>query len=452
MSRERLFEASTILMESLWYFAFASAFVAWFGDGDGPPFWPVLLAAAGGFYLLRLLGHLGMPLDFMRLLALAISSLCLYAILRLVYIDDLYLWDLSWLKAFVEHPGQTKEEVAQGSFLICALWLRWAIQSQSTISLNTVIGSFSIGFVAVVFGALIDIPDSISTASDEVMVPFFAVGLITMAFFRIGGASSDATRMPMDRTWVIASLGVVALLVLLAAPAWLVGGVNADPVFEPIGHAVGWVVDGIINVLAVPVGAFFRLMGWLVRTLIGDALPEQQQQQNENTEPPEPEEGNNRFRIPLLFIGRTIVGLLLVALLALIVWFVISRLGRGNRDRSEVRESVWHEGSLFEDMGDLLGQLFGRRRRRAVQPPELAADLLAVRRLYLDVLESAEDRGLERPQAKTPLEFAPPLAEHFHSGTPREVTRAFTRARYGLKGLPPEELERLRKAWRETSH
>jgi hypothetical protein len=116
----------------------------------------------------------------------------------------------------------------------------------------------------------------------------------------------------------------------------------------------------------------------------------------------------------------------------------------------DLRESVWHEGSFFEDVGDLLGKLFARKGRRTAPTPDLSPELLEVRRLYLEVLERAEDRGLERPPAKTPLEFAPPLSQHFHSTMPDRVSRAFTRARYGLKAMPSSEIERLRKEWRET--
>ncbi len=449
MGRERLFEVLAILMESLWYFGFASAFLAWFADDAGPPFWAIFLAAFGSFYTARVLGRLDISLQTMRVLAVIVSTVCLYVLLRMAYLDDLRLWNMAWLGHFVEHPGTAQAPIVFGCLLTSLLWLRWAVQAQNSLTFDTIVTSFSVGFVATVLGSLIDISDGISTATDEVLIPFFAIGLLTLAVFRIGRTTPDATPTPFDRPWVIASLGLVGVMVLVAAPAWLIGTVDASPVLEPVGRGLGWIVDGIIAVLAVPVGLFFDFMGWLVLRLIGSPIVEEQEL-SEALREPEEVQGENKFRTPFLIIGRTIAGLILAGFFMALAWLIFSRLGRGRRDRAELRESVWHEGSLFEDVGDLLGKLFARKVRRAVPTPNLSPDLLAVRRLYLDVLERAEDRGLERPPAKTPLEFAPPLSEHFHSTIPDRVSRAFTRARYGLKTTPASDIERLRKEWRET--
>jgi hypothetical protein len=450
MGRERLFEAAVIFTESLWFFAFSSVFAAWFADAEGPPFWVTLLTAAGAFYLVRLLGRLDISLTTMRALGLGVSLLGLYALLRLAYLDNLNLWDLSWLGHFIDHPDTARNTVVVGSLLTFTLWLRWAMQGQNAVTFDTAVASFSVGFVLAVVAVLIDVAaDDFNSAADETIVPFFAVGLLTLAVFRIGQTASDEEPTPLDRPWVFASLGMIGLMVLLAAPAWLIGSVDAGPVLEPTGEVIAWTLDGVFRVLIVPVGLFFELMAWLVNRVTGDNVFEPPQITEALEQTPEERESNPSF--PFLIIGRFIAGLIVTGLVTALAFAIFSRLGRRQRERGELRESIWHEGSLFEDVGDLLGKLFAQRRRRSTQPPDLAADLLAVRRLYLEVLERAEDRGLERPPAKTPLEFAPPLAEHFGSMAPGKVSRAFARARYGLKSVPSAELEQLRRKWREAN-
>jgi len=73
-----------------------------------------------------------------------------------------------------------------------------------------------------------------------------------------------------------------------------------------------------------------------------------------------------------------------------------------------------------------------------------------VGRTIEDVTGRAEEGGVKRPPAMTPLEFAPPLMEHFRPLVPGEVSSAFARGRYGLKGVPPGEMDRLLKRWKEV--
>jgi hypothetical protein len=70
-----------------------------------------------------------------------------------------------------------------------------------------------------------------------------------------------------------------------------------------------------------------------------------------------------------------------------------------------------------------------------------------VRRLYFDVLDDAENRGLHRAPAQTPDEFAPALDGRFHAATPGEITSAFDEARYGARVRPDAEVRRLREDW-----
>ena len=72
---------------------------------------------------------------------------------------------------------------------------------------------------------------------------------------------------------------------------------------------------------------------------------------------------------------------------------------------------------------------------------------IAVRRLYHEMLEQAAGAGLERPQAATPLQFAPLLDAHFASDVPSAITGAFAASRYGAHDVGEPVVSELRERW-----
>jgi hypothetical protein len=136
------------------------------------------------------------------------------------------------------------------------------------------------------------------------------------------------------------------------------------------------------------------------------------------------------------------VMLLLVAIAVL--WLAFRRFARANaRDARERRESIEPASSLAADLGDLLGAI-GRRLRRGGR----ARHALQIRRLYFEMLDAAEARGVARPASATPLQFAPALDAHFASGVPSSISRAFAASRYGEIAIDADELRKLREGWR----
>ena len=114
-------------------------------------------------------------------------------------------------------------------------------------------------------------------------------------------------------------------------------------------------------------------------------------------------------------------------------------------DQVEVppRESIEAESSLAADLGDLLGAI-GRRFRRSPRPQQA----VQIRRLYFEMLDAAESRGLSRPAAATPLQFAPSLDAHFGSAVPSSISRAFAASRYGELAIDAEEVREVREGWK----
>jgi hypothetical protein len=110
----------------------------------------------------------------------------------------------------------------------------------------------------------------------------------------------------------------------------------------------------------------------------------------------------------------------------------------------ELKESVYAEGRLAADLGDLLGSMLGRLRPRGGGGSRLTEP---VRRLYFEMLAAGEARGVERRPVDTPLDLSPRLERSFTSGTPGEITGLFDEVRYGGHAPPDAEVRRLREEW-----
>jgi hypothetical protein len=116
------------------------------------------------------------------------------------------------------------------------------------------------------------------------------------------------------------------------------------------------------------------------------------------------------------------------------------------RPRSGVDPSAGgsRTGSLAEDASGLWRSLLGRRRRRSASGGEGAV------RLYLEVLQRAEERGRARPIGATPEEFQPQLEEAFHASVTDEITAAFEQSRYAGRPLDARTLHELERRWRSV--
>lgn len=97
----------------------------------------------------------------------------------------------------------------------------------------------------------------------------------------------------------------------------------------------------------------------------------------------------------------------------------------------------------------------GRSRRDGVPPAIRLGRLGArlpreqVRRLYLEAVRRAGERGLQRPPHRTPLEFGEDLDANWPDAEPdvQVLTRAFMDARYTARDIAPVEAQRAQSAW-----
>jgi Domain of unknown function (DUF4129) len=290
--------------------------------------------------------------------------------------------------------------------------------------------------VAAAFGSAAEAPEALRWLP----VPFMVTALLALAFMHLQSVPSEAGRRSVSGSSLVvgATVGGIALLALGA-------GFLALPSIDVASDGLVAIGEGVLNAIGVVLWPFVQVFSWLFGVFdFGFDQPEQEMPQGE--EPVREEEESEPSLLSEL-LGYVIRGGLLVAGIALaltLIWFAFRRFTRrGDRATDETREEIETETGNRGDLRSLLAGAMGRLRfQRGGRD--------AIGRLYVSMLRSASQRGLERPPATTPLEFAPRLEAAFGSAAPEEITRAYTEARFGARPPDASEVDRLRSAWNDA--
>jgi hypothetical protein len=437
----------SLAVEVLWSFAAVVLFVTVFGQDDGPA--PSIITVAvtvlASFALARVLQPVNEASDEHRTQGVAISIIALVTITHLTYASP--PWDLSWLSTLITNPAEAIEpngHVVAAFAALFAVWLRGVQRgSLPEIEFEGALQSVSVGFVFVVIAALAtpDVQGDISWSA--LAFAYAIIAILTLAIFN---TSPGVQLASLARGWPLAIGSLAGLALLLALVAGTIDR-DAFDAFEPLvapTEATGrvlrdYVLAPIFWVIALP----FHLFAWLIGLFVPDdqplrPIPEQPAEEERQLDEDEP----LWFRI-LLAIGAVLGVGIAITIALLLLWYAFRRYMRFRaRDARELREDVEPESTLSLDLVAMLGSL-GRRFRRERTP-----DAIPIRRLYFDLLDAAEDRGLERPPYATPLQFAPTLDARFGSSVPSQISAAFVESRYAGRDLPPDRVHTLQERWR----
>ena len=443
-----------LLIELMWSFAAAAIFVAAFGQGDGPApsFAAVAVIVVGSFALARALQIADLDQMALRNAGLASSVLVIFVMARIEYAPHPWPWEFGWFtRVFTDTSAAIKPNghVIAGMIALVPLWLRGIIRGQSTIEFDDVLGSASLGLLIIVIAALAT-PDTREPVSwGAFAFVYAAIALVALAVFR--APEANVTLLHFARRWTSALIVISGASIALALLAAAIDP-DAFGFLAPIGEPVAYVGHLLATYVLGPtfwvVYQPFRFAGWL----LGMLLPDGGTRRPQPLEPPPPEPTEERDRpvwqqvlVWLVGGGAVAVGL---AITAALLWLAFRRFARPRKpDDRECREDIEPASSLRDDLGDLLGT-FARRFRRAPR----AQTAVQIRRLYFEMLDVAAVRGLERPPAATPMQFAPVLNAHFRSDTPAAISSAFAASRYGELPVDPETVSDLRSRWNAIDH
>jgi hypothetical protein len=440
-----------LLTELMATFAGVALFVAVFGQNDGPApsFVAVTVVALGSFTLVRALQIIEIDETAMRAAGVGVSVLALFIIARLEYAPDAWLWDLGWLGALFTDTSdivRPNAHVIAGVVALAPVWFRGVWRGVSSIEFDGVLTSASLGLLAVIIAAMAS-PDTREPVSwGAYALAYAALALVTLALYQ--APEPQATLASFAKRWTVpfATIGGVAIGLALVAAA-----IDPDafgflaPIGEPlrvVGNLVGtYVLGPIIWVGMLP----FRFLFWILGVFFGD--PGQPPRPIEQEGPLREEAKENgdhplwqRLLVWTLFGGA---GAAVTAIALVVLWYAFRRFARDREmDDRERREDIEPASSLRDDLSDLLAAL-----RRRLRPPARPQSAVQIRRLYFDMLDAASARGLVRPEAATPLQFAPALDAHFASEVPSSISRAFAASRYGELPIDPAEVRSLRARW-----
>lgn len=446
MWRRRLAEFTLLTAEAVALFMVAAALAAVAG-GRGPAFVTVWAAVLGGFVLVRLLLRFDVSAPPLVLAGAASTALALLTLGNLEYNPSGGPLALTWLFEFAAHPDaflHGRWPAVWGVAALGAGWLRGVWAAQRDLTYERALRSASIGLGVVVLLVLFWQASRASGAINAAALPYFMLALLSLALVHLAQAeyqTGDFLRGP----WLLTLGGTVALLAVLSVAAGLFPLDRLNRLLSPFGLLLLRALDLVIFLIAYPTAL---LIVWLVGLITGGQPLEWPQPRAVATTTAEQAQRQSEQHLLLavmLFLLKVLLILALVALVGLVLWQVFRRLRRPGRgaEVEETREAL-REGGLGHDLAALIGALAGRFRRPAREPePALPPDVLAVRRLYLRVLQRAEERGTVRPPAATPHEFAPELARALDTPAAVDLSARFAAARYGLLSPSPSSLAEL---------
>jgi hypothetical protein len=439
-----------LLLELMSTFAAVALFVGAFGQGDGPApsFIAVTAVVVLSFTLARALQLVDIDEHATRWVGVAASIGALFVIARLEYATGEWLFETGWLTSFLREPGETMRpnaHVAAGVLALLPAWFRGVSRGVAPIEFDDVLTSASLGMFAVLIAALATPETRGSVSWGAYAFAYAALALVTLALFQAPEAKVSIVAFARRWTVALAAIGgsAVAVAVLAAALDPDAFGFLA-PMGEPlriVGNALGaYVLAPILYVLSLP----FRFMWWLIGLLVPDNPDPQEPQLDESPLPTEDEEPRDRpaWQRVLIWAGFISASIPVVAIALYALWYAFRRFARVQEDERERREDLEPASTLMGDLGDMVGA-FARRFRRG----QRAQSAVQIRRLYFEMLDAAAARGLERPAAATPLQFAPALDAHFASGVPSSISRAFAASRYGEVAIDGGEVDALRNTW-----
>ncbi len=439
-----LTRGALLLMETLWIYALVAFLLSVVADDITLSLPGVAAVVFISFLISRALERSELDLGLVRIWGIGLSFLIFYAIVRIDLFDDWRLWDFSWADRLFANTSAATSSNTAGTYGIPLLWIFWMrglAHGQQPASFDSIVRTFASGVVIIALVQLlsggVDTPDAVGI----ITVPYIGLGLLAIGLAQAARAEEELGRS-FSGTWVVAVGGSV---LLLSSIALIFVFLDFSAMATGLGVAAEALAQGIAILLWPLIWAmaqFFAAIAAVIHFIFGTGEPF-------NPEPlPGPPAGGDddvtSFKLPG-WIWDVARGVLVFLFLSIVVAGV-ALMFRRNRKRQrsgDQAESIYEEGRLNAELGDLLGSLLGR-----LKPNLHFGDKTeSVRRLYAELLDAGARRGVTRKPAQTPLELAPSLDRAFAAPTPGRITTVFDQARYGDIAVSAEDLKRLREEW-----
>ncbi|HEX7589280.1 MAG TPA: DUF4129 domain-containing protein [Anaerolineae bacterium] len=434
-------------METCWAYsalALAAAFM-----GLGPAIAPFSLFAAYWIALVvgRILPRRKERWVLLQLLALGIAAITMITVARIELYPRTDLFDFSWLPRYgMTLLSFTGGLVAEHLAAIGVLYafVRGLGFGQRPMTLWFTAFQFRLGivifFLLLVFSAIEPFDPS------PWLFTYFVVSLLAIALARIDEMESDVKLGPR---WALTLLTSVMLVILLGWILLQFLTVDSATAFLRLFGPVGALVAAIVTLLALPFvyiaswiidrliplfsgfGRFFQALAGLIPSGAGESLRQAQD------------------RVTQLSFLEPILRALFVLAVVLTVGYLVAHAL--NRRMKRIESELYSRESLSESERN--AERTGARKKR-VSPRRQAGSLAAesIRRIYAALVARAGEAGLPRAVAETPYEYLPRLERAWpeHAADLHSITEAYVDVHYGEREFPPEQVDRLREAWKQV--
>ncbi len=403
-------------------------------------YWIALLAG-------RALPRLERPWIELQGIAVAIALLTLLVIVRIDLYGGRAGWlDLSWLPRYVRSllgfdRGLSGEFLT--TFAVVYMFVRGLGFAQRPLTLWFVGFQFRLGIVAFFFVFLAAGILGSFDAGAWVMT-YFALSLLAIALARMEELESSVRLGPR---WALTLVAAVACVIVLGLGLVQFLTLDAANAFFRLLEPVFAVVGALVWLLLIPVGL---LAEWLVTLLmpvllavrarlefLGDLLPAEMENEVEES---------IRQSLVLEWLGPVLKTLVVLA----VVLGVGILLARALHRRMQLAEQEAYRRESIRGDEQVAGVLESRRSKKAPRRRwSLAAE--TIRRIYAALVARAAEAGLPRRVAETPYEFLPRLKRAWpeEAEQVQAITEAYVAVHYAEQAATPEQVSRVRQAWRE---
>ncbi len=420
-----------LLLEVMWGWPLVAIAAQFFsgGAGAGPSPISLLIVVLGAAAFVSVLGQFDVGEASTRVIGVAATLAMLVIVVATEYGTTLDI--------------HGERGAAFGAALaLVALWIRGVLRGREGGSFDAVARSALFGLIPVAIAAGSQPAVNGPELFGELAIAYVPMALLVLALHQAGEPGRPVTALTSQ--W-----GPMAVAALVAGAALAISAAAIDPgsfgflgpLTEPLriaGDAVGRYV----------LGPILAAVAWLFRQLPGFShSSEIQPRPPERPERPPPEKNDDGwgFLFGYLLDGLVAGALVLIALLALALIFY--RLRHSPDDDEDDPTETERDGSLRNDLADLLAGL-GQRFRRGSREGDSA---FPIRRLYAEMLGAAANDGLERPVSATPAQFAPILEQRYDSSLPSDITNAFIASRYGGHDITEMRVRELESQWRDIT-
>ena len=472
LTRDKLTYATLVISESAWLYAFASILGVAAGSNSGSPL--------SYFAIVGLLGLSVLTYSYIRwknfqafelfyFFATVGGVALAYLVVAASYVPGSF--DIAWITSLTRgdylQEGQAFRGTA-GGLIAIGMWFRGVRLAMVPYPEKSLTTSFRFGLFFIGLSAVIDIFVEQQLNVFTMILIFFGAGL---AGLNIGHLVPETAASSQMRIWPKAIGGAVAGVLVVGLLFGFLQQSFLSFIFSPIRFVFDRITQGIFIIVSVP----FVLALEAINSVIGGVFsreidPSEILGDAEPTPTPESfitplpirgvggsdvEQASGFMLLVRQYISYALVAAALI-LVAIFLYIIMRRIAkRLRRDEDPERESLLDEISFASDIGDLFADLmsnvadmFKRGARKVFRLPAGPPGVVEALRLYYQMLTTAEQNDVARPDHATPTEFRSDLRRVFANDLVDPATHAFNRAQYGDIPSTDEEIAKMRSAFR----